>query len=73
MHEWKATLPGASTPLVHFTLPEQSREVWNERLERWAEQIGVKVSTSAQHHSTDTMAMGKDGRPFMDEDGCTPI
>jgi hypothetical protein len=69
MHEWKATLPDASTPIVHFTLPEQSREVWNERLERWAEQIGVKVSTSVQHHSTDTMGMGMDGRPFMDENG----
>lgn len=72
MHEWKSTLPGMTSPPVHFTLPEEGRALWRERIEGWATKIGVAVSTSVQHSSTDTMAVGTDGRPFLREDG-TPL
>lgn len=69
MVEWKATLPDAHAPQVHFTLPEQGREGWAAKLGRWAETIGVMVTDSVQHPSTDTMAVDADGRPFQLEDG----
>lgn len=52
-------------PQVHFTLPEEGRPHWESLLQVWAVETGVVVSTSVQHPSTDTIAMGADGRPFM--------
>ena len=68
MHEWKATLPGRiHLPIVHFTLPEQKP---SGHLEGAPSTVGGnrlvwQMSTSVQHLSTDTMATGTDGRPFM--------
>lgn len=72
MHEWKATLLEDPSPHVHFTLPEEGQAMWKERIQQWAAKIGVAISTSVQHPSTDTMATGTDGRPFVHEDG-TPM
>lgn len=72
MREWKATLPDAGTPPVHFTLPDDGRAVWSKRLSDWAIEIGVAVSDSVQHPSTDTMAVDGGGQPFILEDG-TPL
>ena len=69
MREWRATLPDALAPSVHFTLPAQGREDWAAKLGRWAGTIGVTVTDSVQHPSTDTMAVDADGRPFLMEGG----
>lgn len=69
MHEWKATLPQAESPKVHFTLPDVGREHWAQRLEQWADELGVEVTTSVQHPATDAMAVGSHGKPFLKEDG----
>ena len=69
MHEWRATLPSADRPAVHFTLPGENRAHWESELGSWAEQIGVGLSTSVQHPSTDTMAVDGSGRPFVKENG----
>lgn len=69
MYEWKATLSGTVPPHVHFTLPEEGQALWKERLEQWASKVGVEVSTSVQHPSTDTIAMGSNGKPVVRGDG----
>lgn len=69
MHEWRATMTAVDQPLVHFTLPEENRAHWESELGSWAAEVGVGLSTSVQHPSTDTMAMDGSGRPFVKEDG----
>lgn len=72
MHEWRATVPEAEAPHVHFTLPALGRAHWHGAIERWATLLGVTVSSSVQHPATDTMAVDAAGQPFMLEDG-TPL
>jgi hypothetical protein len=69
MHEWRATLPHAEQPLVHFTLPEAGRAAWEAKLSQWAAKNEIRISSSVQHPSTDTMALGDDGKPFVTSEG----
>lgn len=69
MHEWKATLSDGGRPEVHFTLPDQGRDRWAQALEAWASEVGVAVSHSVQHPSTDTVARNAEGHPFLLDDG----
>lgn len=67
LEEWARTQdePGR----VHFTLPERDHDKWHQLILTHARTRGLKVESSIQHPSTDTMAVAEDGRPFILEDG----
>jgi len=72
MREWRETMPNTTAWEVHFTLSEENRSHWETELSRWAQDLGVKVSTSIQHPSTDTIALDDEGQPFT-IDGSMPL
>ncbi|MCJ7467439.1 MAG: DUF4301 family protein [Maribacter sp.] len=64
------------TAHLHFTISEQHRELFKEKLVNIKEQVSKTTNTvfnvrfSIQKSSTDTIAVDLNNRPFRDSDGC---
>ena len=67
LSEWAATLDEPSP--MHFTLPQEGFETWLDVVQEAASAKGIPCTASVQDPSTDTLAVGEDGAPFLLEDG----